>query len=231
MTTQADISPIASPAHEKGKQRRRRAILDAARDIIVRLGDGGMTMRAMAAQAGVSPATPYNLFGSKQAILQAVYDEDHQTYSAYFEGRASDDALVRIFDLVDVSIDYLGQQPDFYRALFAILQRESGSEVASRTWSLRLSYLRALVSDCVAAGELREDTPIDLVASALFRIFKAISQEWVDGMLTLEDARNALGVSFGLILASLITPKGAPALEQIGGRYAPAEEAADPIRP
>jgi len=56
----------------------------------------GMTMRAMAAQAGVSPATPYNLLGSNQAI----YDEDHASFSRYFEGQASSDALIRIFDLV-----------------------------------------------------------------------------------------------------------------------------------
>jgi hypothetical protein len=53
----------------------------------------------------------------------------------------------------------------------------------------------------------------------MLRIFKAISQEWVEGALTLDDWRNELGTSIGLVLASLITPKGAPGLESARGRY------------
>ena len=73
---------ISTPlsGHDAGKLKRRRAILDAAREIITTLGDAGLTMRALAARAGVSPATPYNLFGSKQAVLQAVYDADQEEF-------------------------------------------------------------------------------------------------------------------------------------------------------
>ena len=219
MAGEAAAGSASSAAHERGKNKRRRAILDAAHDIILREGEAAMTMRAMAAQAGVSPATPYNLFGSKQAILQAIYDEDYENFARYFEAHASHDALVRIFDLADVSIAYFELQPDFYRALFGILQRHSGSEVDSKSWSLRKSYLRGLIEDCVAADELRADTPVELVSSAMLRIFKAISQEWVDGGLTLDEARHELGASVGLVLASLITAKGAPRFEEARRRY------------
>lgn len=216
-------SSAPSAAHERGKSKRRRAILDAAHDIILREGETGMTMRAMAAQAGVSPATPYNLFGSKQAILQAIYDEDYLAYSRYFEGRASKDPLIRIFDIADISIEYFERQPDFYRALLGILQRNSGSEVDSASWSLRRGYLRKLLQDCVASGHLRDDTPVDLATSALLRIFKAISQEWVEGGLTLDDWRNELGISIGLVLGSLVTAKGMPGLDLARGRYGPVQ--------
>ena len=209
----------ASAAHERGKTKRRRAILDAARDIVLREGEAGMTMRSMAALAGVSPATPYNLFGSKQAILQAIYDEDFLAYGRYFNERASKDPLIRIFDIADISIEYFERQPDFYRALLGILQRNSGSPVDSASWSLRRGYLAKLLQDCVASGHLRNDTPIDLATSAMLRIFKAISQEWVEGALTLDDWRTELGTSIGLVLASLITPKGAPGLSLARERY------------
>lgn len=199
---------------------RRRAILDAARDIILREGEAGMTMRSMAAQAGVSPATPYNLFGSKQAILQAIYDEDYAIFTRQFEAQASDDALIRLFDIADFSIDYFERQPDFYRALFAILQRHSGSEVESRSWSLRMAYLQGVVRAAMLSGELRDDVPVELVCSALLRIVKAIAQEWVEGVLALDEARRELGVSFGLVLASLVTPRGAAAFGEVRQRYA-----------
>lgn len=219
LASEASLGTGSSAAHERGKSKRRRAILDAARDIILREGEAAMTMRSMAAQAGVSPATPYNLFGSKQAILQAVYDEDYEDFARFFDKHASKGALIRVFDLADVSIRYFERQPEFYRALIGILQRNSGSEVESRSWSLRIAYMQRLLRDCVAADELRDDAPIDLVSSALLRIFKAIAQEWVEGTVTLEGARHELGVSFGLVLASLVTSKGTPALEQARRLY------------
>ena len=60
---------------EEGKNERRNRITAAARSLI-QSGDSGFRMRALAEEAGVSIATPYNLFGSKQAILSAVMDAD-----------------------------------------------------------------------------------------------------------------------------------------------------------
>jgi len=76
-----------------------------------------------------------------------------------------------------------------------------------------------MIVDCVAAGEFSADAPVDLVTSALMRLYKAIIQEWVDGSLTLAVSRAEPGVSFILVVASLITAKGAPALEQFRRRY------------
>ena len=56
---------------ELGKSKRRREILAAARDLMRQSDDLGFSMRTLADRAGVSIATPYNLFGSKQAWLSA----------------------------------------------------------------------------------------------------------------------------------------------------------------
>ena len=54
---------ISTPpsGHLIGKLRRRRAILDAAREIITELGDAGLNMRAMAALAAVAAANSSSL--------------------------------------------------------------------------------------------------------------------------------------------------------------------------
>ena len=59
---------------EEGKNRRRDKI--TAGSILDQSGESGFRMRALAEEAGVSIATPYNLFGSKRAILAAVMDAD-----------------------------------------------------------------------------------------------------------------------------------------------------------
>ena len=57
---------------EEAKAERRHRIIAAARDLIKETGDTGLSMRAIAARAGVSLTTPYNLFGSKRAIVIAL---------------------------------------------------------------------------------------------------------------------------------------------------------------
>ena len=118
-----DASLISAPisGHSKGKLKRQRAIIDAARDIMAESGEAGLTMFAVASRAGVSPATPYNLFGSKQAILQAVYEEDMRGFHANFDEHAGTDPLGRIFDLVDYTIKHWNSSPDFYRAMLTVL--------------------------------------------------------------------------------------------------------------
>src|ERR1041385_1026819 len=57
---------------EKQTGERRERILDAARKLMRRAGGTGFTMRALAKEAGVSLATPYNLFRSKAGVLYAL---------------------------------------------------------------------------------------------------------------------------------------------------------------
>jgi AcrR family transcriptional regulator len=206
--------------HFIGKLKRRRAILDAAREIITTLGDAGLTMRAMAARAGVSPATPYNLFGSKQAVLQAVYDEDQQEFYGAFEAQASREPLTRLFDLIDLSIEHWLRTPDFHKALIAILYRGGGQvEGGADRPRLTYVYVRQLIGDAVAGGMLAEDAPVDIVTATLARIFRSAGQEWIDGTLTLPHARIELGRSFALVLAGLVTPAARDALAAIARRY------------
>ena len=71
------VANLAVPTgrREAGKAERRARIIQAARDLIRDTGDAGLSMRALAARAGVSLATPYNLFGSKRAIVMAVLQD------------------------------------------------------------------------------------------------------------------------------------------------------------
>lgn len=207
--------------HSKGKLSRQRAILQAARDIIINLGETGLTMRDLAVKAGVSPTTPYNLFGSKQAVLQAIYEEDRVGFLAIFEASASAEPLARLFDLIDLTIQRWATAPEFYRPLLSILHRNSESEVGAGAWSPRLASTRLLVKDAVDAGALSPETPIDLVTATLLRTFKAVGQEWVEHTLTIDQAGRQLGAGFSLVLASLITPKSAPELARIRQRYYP----------
>ncbi|MDD3837643.1 MAG: TetR/AcrR family transcriptional regulator [Phenylobacterium sp.] len=53
----------------------RRALIDAARRILETKGPAALSLRAVAREAGVSPAAPYHHFKDKGELLDAVADE------------------------------------------------------------------------------------------------------------------------------------------------------------
>lgn len=218
---QASAAEALASGHSRGKAKRQRAILDAARDIMAATGEGGLTMFAVASRAGVSPATPYNLFGSKQAILQEVYEEDMRGFHARFDSYAVEDPLGRIFDLVDFTIRHWSSSPDFYRAMLTVLSRSAGAGVEG-AWSPKRSYARKLVQDLAATGGIVDGAPIDALATALIRTLKSVGGEWVDGTITLEQAGRELGTGFGVVLTGFVTAPTQQALADILRRYSAA---------
>src|SRR5215472_15917251 len=57
---------------DKQMRERRARILQAAAHLVRATGGTGLSMRALAERAEISLATPYNLFGSKGAVLLAL---------------------------------------------------------------------------------------------------------------------------------------------------------------
>ena len=56
---------------------------------------------------------------------------------------------------------------------------------------------------------------IEAISRQLIRIVKSVSQEWVDGEVTLDQARNELSLAFGIVLTGFLTPAAAAALKTI----------------
>ncbi|MBU2669120.1 TetR/AcrR family transcriptional regulator [Actinoplanes bogorensis] len=61
-------------ARREQASRRRTAILDACRELLVSSGYAGLTIKAVAAAAEVSPETIYKAFGTKRGLVKAMYD-------------------------------------------------------------------------------------------------------------------------------------------------------------
>ncbi len=64
----------ASPVRDHQARSTRAGILGAAAELFVDPGYGRASVAAVARRAGVTSQTVYNAFGSKQALLKAVYD-------------------------------------------------------------------------------------------------------------------------------------------------------------
>jgi AcrR family transcriptional regulator len=217
--TEAKVEPPRPNGYERGKAERRQLILKTAAEMIADHGSDGLTIRAIAGRAGLSPVTVYNLFGSKYAVLKDLYEEDYQRLVAFFEEHASDDPLIRIFDLIDLSERYYLRRLKYYMALFTELIRHSNTDVAIGNWATRSINVQRLLGSAVAAGYLGKDTPVEILAATFIRVGKSVSQEWVDGSLTAEQSRHQLGLTYHTILSKFATPRAQGPLGQMAERY------------
>ncbi|MFD9716722.1 TetR/AcrR family transcriptional regulator [Streptomyces sp. NPDC059076] len=93
MSVDKELSPQRPAPSGPRAERKREAIVKAARDLFLREGFG-VGMDAIAAEAGVSKVTVYNHFGSKEALFTAVVagalDEPVQQDSAAPLARLAD---------------------------------------------------------------------------------------------------------------------------------------------
>ncbi|MDH4384011.1 MAG: TetR/AcrR family transcriptional regulator [Caulobacter sp.] len=184
---------ISSSKREEGKETRRRRIVDAARALIRETGDTGLSMRAIAARAEVSLATPYNLFGSKRGVVMAVL-EDAREFQEKFSTLKNLSAVERIFRALSITFAYHVQDPDFYRTLWTSLLDPRGGDAELRAELITPQsslFWRSLLEEARQEGAIAPDIDMDLLQQALNGRFASVMLYWVMGggsVLELEPA-------------------------------------------
>jgi AcrR family transcriptional regulator len=198
---------------EEAKHSRRRKIVRAARVLMQQTGDTGFSMRALAEQAGVSIATPYNLFGSKQAVMFAVLDDDLEFYQSRL-AKVRVDELDVFFKAVSLATSLYSTEPSFYRAVLLAVYNEGGREFRSMFGGPRHAMWKGLVQDAINANFLSHDVEPDAFAINLGRSFFSAILEWANGQLTLPELDAWAQYGFALALSGMATPKSAPRLHE-----------------
>lgn len=197
---------------ERAKDGRRRRIVWAAHDLLRRNGIDGLSGRSIAAHAGVSLSTVYNLFGSKDAVFEAVYAEDLAAYAEQVQARASRDALDRLFDAIDVAMELYGNDPDFYRA--AMWRRPPSEPLDAAMRQPRSRFWEDLVHAVEAEGFLRADADVPAVARVLVYQFGGALSDWVAGDLALQRFARDMKFGFAATLLPFATPSARARLER-----------------
>jgi AcrR family transcriptional regulator len=179
--------------------------VQAARELIVERGDTGLSMRELARRAGVSQATPYNLFGTKRAILLGVL-QDVEDFGGRMAARASHDALGRIFDLVEIMADMYAADPAFYRILWQYLFDARGNAEIRGDFALaRRAAFRFLVNQAHDEGVLDPRLSRRLLAAQLEQALFGTASAWLFGYLEPGQLKPTLGTATGLVMAGAVT--------------------------
>ena len=208
--TRARSSP-AGGVRARQREERRQRLIRAARTLLAESGADGFSMATLAKRAGLSLATPYNLFGSKAAILHAVFAAEveglHRTV-----GKVDplDPARV-VFRVAARIAEVLSRKPDFYRGLSHSLSMLGPEEFRRLVFPLSETMLTPLALAMADGGLLRAalhanvlDVQLAHAAGSVFLHWVAL--HWSEQRLTAE-----LSVSLGLTLLGALDEPPRPA--------------------
>lgn len=97
----------------------RRALVDAARRLLEAEGPTALSLRAVAREAGVSPAAPYHHFKDKAELLDAVAQEGWDTLGQQMsEAKNGDQGLHQLTALGIAYVCFARENPALYRVMY-----------------------------------------------------------------------------------------------------------------
>lgn len=194
-------------AKSKLKHRKRKftqdVILDAAEQLIRDRRGGNFSMRALAEAAGVGFTTPFNHFGSKNAIVLSlahrVIARVEERFSAL---RVTGDAIDRIFEMSKVGMMVILEEPDISRQVISALGVLDSSNGHVRARSQKLWQI------AIGEGEgiLPKFRPLakSMLADQLALSFRGCLSFWISGEIKETDLLTAMNSAAALLLMGIV---------------------------
>lgn len=97
----------------------RRALVDAARRLLEAEGPSALSLRAVAREAGVSPAAPYHHFKDKAELLDAVAQEGWEMLQiSMTDAKTTTEGLQQLTALGIAYVIFARENPALYRVMY-----------------------------------------------------------------------------------------------------------------
>ena len=164
----AENDPGARPPGRPRSERARRAILQAANELLEGEGFAAVTVEAIAERAGVSKATVYRWWPNRAAV---VMDGFLSTVSSEVPfphtGHAREDIRIHMRRLAEA---FSGKMGRTVAALIAEGQTdpELAEALRSRWLSVRRAEAREILELGIERGELRDDIDLEVAVDVLY---------------------------------------------------------------
>ena len=156
----------------------RKALIDAALDLIGSKGTGGFTFAEAARHAGVSPAAPYRHYKDREALVADVAGQGYRAFSAALAKAWNDgkpDAATAFKHTGNAYLAFARKEPAYYSAMF-----ESGLNVSTYP-DLRIAAdeafetLKVAVAALVATGPEGQRPPVLMVSLHIWAVSHGIA--------------------------------------------------------
>jgi AcrR family transcriptional regulator len=163
------------------------ALIEAAIEILAEEGVQGLSLRKVAARAGVSHAAPYAHFTDKQALIAAVSTEGYKRMAVQLQNAIElypDDPLRQLVEGGWAYIEFGLDDPAHFKiTLSGVVEKENDypSLVEATNHAFRL--LESIVDTCQHAGILRP-AQSDLMAVSIWSVIHGLVTLALDAQIS-----------------------------------------------
>lgn len=188
---------------ERNKAKRRDAILDAALELLGHTPARQVSTEQIAALAEVSPATVYNLVGTREQLLLALVDRVlHHMVATLAERRPADPVAMAMFVVVESTERFIADGVAFRQVIGSI-----GDIAASRvTIAFDPAQLQvAAMRDAQSQGLVRADLDPAALGRQIYLSYNGALFAWGGGVLSDDGLRAAVRHGLFMVLAAAAT--------------------------
>jgi len=162
-----------------------RELLSAAEAVLVRDGPGGLTVRAVAAEAGIAPMGVYNRLGGKDGLVDALLIRGFDRLRAPIEASRERDMLTRFRTCGMRYRQFALANPHFYSIMFeeAIPHRHESEDLEEHARAAFGALVR-LVELASASGVISAPDPAEAAQQIWSALHGAVALELKGLVLT-----------------------------------------------
>ena len=199
-TVESATRPQPLGRREVQKQLRFERIQHAARELFLKKGFAGTTMRQIARRARVGLGTIFRHVADKRDLLFLLFAADHKAVTQAAFAALPDAALLdRLLHAFGHYYRYFAAQPDFARAVLqeiTFYPRRLADQTDAPGQQVRLHFCQ-LIETARARGEIRGGEDAAMIALLIFDIYQAECRRW------LADARPDVAVGLAALRCAL----------------------------
>ena len=177
-----------------------RELLSAAEDVLVRDGPSGLTVRAVAARAGIAPMGVYNRLGGKDGLVEALLIKGFDRLRATLESGNEPDMLVRLRNSGLRYREFALANPHFYAIMFEQAKNESGEVVEHA--AACFGALVTSVELAAAARQIVAPDPLEAAQQIWSAVHGAVALE-LRGLVCTPDPEATYSATIDTIIRGL----------------------------
>lgn len=160
-------------------------------------------MRMLAEEAGVSFATPFNLFGSKGEVLSALlHAKLSGAWQAQKQMEKQDDPVRKLVNLATCVVKTVTSNTSLVRPLLQSVGETEGLDHAS-AYGWALETWKEALHEAQEAKLIDPKADVDFYACSMHMIVRGGLSLWLHEELTNEQYEKQVSVSVAAILSSL----------------------------
>ena len=180
-----------------------RELVAAAEAVLERDGPGGVTVRAVAAEAGIAPMGVYNRLGSKDGLVEALLIIGFDRLRAAIETGPEPDMMERMRACAMRYREFALANRHFYAIMFedAIPHEHLSDEVAEHAGAAFGALVRN-VEAAAAAGRIEAADPTEVAQQVWSTVHGAVALE-LKGLLQTPDPEATYRATLDTLLRGL----------------------------